>query len=137
SPLLAHPQLSKVAQAIEEDNHSAAARLLEGVLVDAPPPATDAPRWQFLLGTLRERAEELEGAAASYDLATERAWPLYDYALLGAARVELRRGRADRALKRLAMINREGAIAAPTRLLQAEALLLEGDQDRAIEAWKA
>ena len=136
TPLLARPELAQVAKALEEDNLTGAARLLESVMAQTPPPAVDVKRWQFLLARLREQAQELEGAAASYDLAAASAWPLRDYALLGASRVELRRGRADRALARLSNIDKSGAIAASALLLEAEAASLEGRYDIAIAAWE-
>jgi soluble lytic murein transglycosylase len=137
TPLLALPELGKVAQALEEQQLVAAVRLLESTMAEKPPPAADVARWQFLLALLRERAEELEGAAASYDLAAGYDWALRDYALLGAARVELRRGRADRALARLGKMEREGVIAARALLLQAEAASLESQLELAIQAWQA
>lgn len=136
TPLLALPELAKVAQALEEGQQAAAVRLLESTMAERPPPAADVARWQFLLAVLREQAEELEGAAASYDLAARHDWALRDYALLGAARVELRRGRADRALVRLSQVKAEGAIATPALLLQAEAASLENELDLAIQAWQ-
>lgn len=136
TPLLAKPELSRVANALEEDNPTAAARLLETIMAEAPPAAADVIRWQFLLARLREQAQELEGAAASYDLAAATAWPLRDYARLGAARVELRRGRADRALVQLGRVEKAGAIAPPALLLEAEAASLEGQYDVAIAAWE-
>jgi len=136
TPLLAKPELSRVATALEEDNPTAAARLLETIMAEAPPAAADVIRWQFLLARLREQAQELEGAAASYDLAAATAWPLRDYARLGAARVELRRGRADRALAHLGRVEKAGAIAPPALLLEAEAASLEGQYDLAIAAWE-
>lgn len=136
TPLLAKPELSQVAKALEEDNPTAAARLLESIMAAHPPQAADVKRWQFLLGRLREQAQELEGAAASYDLAAATSWPLQDYARLGAARVELRRGRADRAIGHLARVDKSGAIAAPALLLEAEAASVEGQYDMAIAAWE-
>ena len=136
TPLLAKPELSSVAKALEEDNPTAAARLLESTMAERPPQPADVKRWQFLLARLREQAQELEGAAASYDLAAATPWPLRDYALVGAARVELRRGRADRALGHLGRVDKSGAIAAPALLLEAEAASLEGRYDVAIAAWE-
>ncbi len=136
TPLLASAELSKVAHAIEEEQFDLASRLFEAIMAEEPPPAPAVPRWQFLLGRLRERAGELEGAAASYELAARNDWPLRDYALLGAARVELRRGRADRALSLLGQVHKQGAIATPARLMEAEAASLEDDYDLAIEAWQ-
>lgn len=136
TPLLAQPELAPVARAIEEDNQTAAARLLESIMAEHPPPAHAVKRWQFLLARLREQAQELEGASASYDLAAQSKWALSEYALLGAARVELRRGRSDRALARLVRIDKRGAIEAPALLLQAEAASLEGEYDVAIQAWE-
>ncbi len=136
TPLLAKPELSKVAKALEEENPAAAARLLESIMAEHPPEPADVKRWQFLLARLREQAQELEGAAASYELAATAPWALRDYARLGAGRVELRRGRADRALGHLARVDKSGAIAAPALLLEAEAASLEGQYDVAIAAWE-
>lgn len=136
TPLLAEPALAPVARAIEQDDQVAAARLLESIMAEHPPPVHAVKRWQFLLARLREQAQELEGASASYDLAARSNWALSDYALLGAARVELRRGRSDRALARLVRIEKQGAIQAPALLLQAEAASLEGQYDVAIQAWQ-
>src|SRR5690606_3264028 len=82
TPLLALPELAPVARALEEEQSAAAVRLLESIMAEKPPAAAAVARWQFLLARLREGAGELEGAAASYDLAAASDWPLRDYALL-------------------------------------------------------
>jgi soluble lytic murein transglycosylase len=137
TPLLALPNLSKVAKAVEQEQPGAAARLLEAIMAQTPPPPAEVVRWQYLLAGLREQAGELEGAAASYELSAARAWPLKEYALVGAARVELRRGRADRALERLSGVNKSGALRAAALLLQAEAAEVESRFDLAIESYEA
>jgi hypothetical protein len=74
-----------------------AAREVEASMSKLSIAPADVPRWQMLLGRLREEGGDLAGAAASYELAAKESWPLSGYAALGVGRVLLRkiRGGAD------------------------------------------
>ncbi len=136
APLLSFAELSEAASAVESGEHKRAVRKVEAALADHPPRGRDVPSWQFLLGRLREDAGELEGAAASYDLAASTAWALTDYARLGAGRVLVRAGRHDEALKRLQRVSLDQPLAAETRLLLAEVAAETGHADLAIATWR-
>ncbi len=137
TPLLARPELKRAAQLLDAGNAAGAAREVAGVVAKSPPSAEDVPRWQMLLGSLRERAGDLAGAAASYELAAASDWPLKSYALLGAGRALLGSGHTDAALERLARVPSDLPIADATRLLVAEAAMQKGDRDLAIQSWQA
>ncbi len=136
APLLSLPELGDAARALEAGEPGQAARHVEAALAEHPPPRGDVPRWQFLLARLREAAGQLEGAAASYDLAAGVSWPLRDYAWLGAGRVRVRAGHHDEALQRLQHFSLDQPLAAETRLLLAEVAAETDHADLAIATWR-
>ncbi len=136
SPLLDTPALKPAGQLVAQGNVAGAAALVAKAMKDKPPSGEDVPRWQMLLGRLREQAGDLAGAQASYELAAAANWPLASYAWLGAGRVLLRSGHVDAALERLKRVALDQPIADATRLLIAEAADRKGDHDLAIETWR-
>lgn len=136
APLLSEPQLAAAARAVEEDAPEKAVRAVEAALVTDPPPREDVPRWQYLLGRLREQAEMPREAAASYELAAAWQWPLSGYARLGAGRTLLRAGLFREALEQLKAVPRDEIIARDADLLIAEAALALSDTEQAIETWR-
>ncbi len=137
TPILADPRLKAAAKAALGGQPGLAARHLEAVMTKLDLPAEPALRWHFLLGRLRESAGELEGAAASYQMAAKRTWALSDYARMGAGRMQLRRGHPEKALTELRQISLSGAIMEPARLLLADAAALAGEYTLAIANYKA
>lgn len=136
-PLSSLPELAAANRALESGNARLAAREVAGVLAKSPPAAEDVPRFQYLLARLRERAGDLRGATASYELAAREKWPLSPYAAVGVGRTMLRAGRSDEALRRLRAVPLDGPLAEEARLLMAEAALATKQHDVAIEAWRA
>jgi soluble lytic murein transglycosylase len=135
-PLLAEPVLVPAREALERGDLPGAARALEAVMAASPPPASEVERWQMLLAIFRERAGDLLGASASYQLAARTSWPLSAYARFGAARVSLRAGQAARALEHLAQVGATEPLAGDARLLGAEAHLLLADTQGAAALWR-
>jgi soluble lytic murein transglycosylase len=126
-----------VAQALEREDVRAAARELESVMAKTPPPAEDVPRWQFMLGRLRERAGDERGALAAYELAAAPRWPLAPYAALAVARMRVRTGQHPAVLAALAAVPEDLPIAVEARLLRAESAFALGDFGTAIRTWRA
>ena len=135
-PLLATAPLQPAAKLLAEGNPAGAAATVMAAMSKSPPKGADVPRWQMLLGRLREQAGDLRGAAASYELAAAASWPLQSYAWLGAGRALLRSGHVDAALERLKRVQLDQPLAAETRLLIAEAADRKGDHDLAIDTWR-
>ncbi len=136
SPLLATPPLQPAARLLEAGNPAAAANVVTKAMQQSPPSGADVPRWQMLLARLREKAGDLKGAAASYELAAKASWPLSSYAWLGAGRVLLRSGHVDAALERLGHVPLDQPLGDEARLLIAEAADQKGDHDLAIKTWR-
>jgi soluble lytic murein transglycosylase len=136
TPLLNLPELADVARLSEAGQNAPAAHAMEVAMQKATLLPEDAARWQFLLARLRERANQWEGAAASYDLAAAGPWVLHNYALLGAGRALLRLGRCGEALARLDRIPSDEPVAQPARLLIAEAAFSTRDYQRSIAIWR-
>lgn len=137
TPLMAEPGLKKVADAVERGDSSAAAQELEAALASAPPSPEELPRWQYLLGKLREQAGEFPGAALSYDLAARADWPLKPYAELGVVRMLVRLGRHGESLEHLKRIPAALPIATETRLLIADVASEIGDGALAVSTWRS
>ncbi len=137
TPMLARPELAEASEMVEASRPAGAVLAVEKALAATPPSAGDVKRWQYLLGRLREQAGDLNGAAASYDLAAAEIWPLTDYAKLGSGRVLLRAGLHEKGLERLVSISPELPIIGETRLLVAEAADRLGRRTLAMEAWRS
>jgi soluble lytic murein transglycosylase len=136
TPLLASPALARVAQAVEREDQAGAARELEAAMAKQPPPEGEVVRWQFLLARIREQAGDSRGAAASYELAAARDWPLVGYAWLGAGRVRARLGQLDAAVERLARVPGDLPVVDETRLLRAEVAVRRQDVPEAVRLWR-
>jgi soluble lytic murein transglycosylase len=136
SPLLSTPPLAPAGRLLAQGNPAGAAAAVMKTMHKSPPSGADVPRWQMLLARLREKAGDLRGAAASYELAAAADWPLSSYAWLGAGRVLLRSGHVGTALERLGHVRLDEPLADETRLLIAEAADRNGDHDLAIKTWR-
>lgn len=136
TPLLALPKLEKAREEAEKGRHRAAASMVSELLEKEPPPVSEVPTWQYLLGSLHERAGDLERARASYELAAAENWELRDYAWLAAGRVRLRLGHHADALERLKQVDLTLPIGAEARLLMAEAAT-QTEPEKALEVWRA
>lgn len=133
TPLLALPELKNVLAAVDSSDFAAAAREVSKRMAEHPPEPGLVRSYQFLLARLRERAGDLLGAAASYDLASMNAWPLKGYAKLGGGRALLRAGHAKEALERLRDVPESEPYREDAESLAAEAELVVGERDLAIE----
>lgn len=136
-PLLAEPELAKAAKLMDAGQTGLAAREIETQMTKRQLPASEVPRWQMLLGRVREASGDLAGAAASYELAQKENWPLAGYAALGIGRVLLRSGKPGKALEWLDKVPAEGPLGVSASLLMAEAAVREKKPDKAIQAWRA
>jgi soluble lytic murein transglycosylase len=136
-PLLAEPALAKAQKLYEAGSFGAAAREVEAQMAKAQPSGREVPRWQMLLGRLREQAGNLTGAIASYELAAAETWPLSGYATLGVGRVSLRAGKVDQAIRWLERVPSGLPYSIDARLLLAEAAVRAGKPDLAIDTWRA
>jgi soluble lytic murein transglycosylase len=86
-PLLSLPELAAAEKAFANEDYAAAALQVEAYVEHTKLSPLDELRWSLLLGTLREKAGDLLGAADAYDRASANPWPLWDYARLGRGRV--------------------------------------------------
>jgi soluble lytic murein transglycosylase len=130
TPLLALPELKTALSALENSDFAGAAREIERAMAEHPPDAALVRSYQFLLGRLRERAGDLPGAAASYELAASIGWPLSGYAWLGAGRSLVRAGHPKEALERLRRVPASEPCGEDAESLVAEAALVLGDRSR-------
>jgi soluble lytic murein transglycosylase len=137
TPLLALPTLAQAAQAVQDGRFASAAHEVEQAMATEQPISRDVPRWQYLLGSLRDRSGDVSGALASYQLASARPWPLREYAWLGAGKALVRLGRVDEAITMLERVSGDGPSAADARLLLAEAAELRRDYPRAISLYRS
>jgi peptidoglycan lytic transglycosylase len=136
-PLLAEAPLARAAKLEEAGKHAAAAHEVEAQMQKAMPSGKDVPRWQMLLGRLREKAGDLAGARASFELAAAESWPLQGFAILGVGRVLLRAGHVEKAIGFLERVPKDQPVAIDARLLLAEAAVRAKKPDLAIDTWRA
>lgn len=134
TPLLALPELKAALSLLEASDFAGAVREVERAMAAHPPDAALVRSYQLLLGRLRERAGNLPGAAASYELAASVGWPLSGYAWLGAGRSLLRAGHPKEALERLRRVPASEPCGEDAESLVAEAELVLGDRSAAIDA---
>ncbi len=134
-PLLALPELSAVSNAVEAGNPSLAARELEQILQQAPPPEEQTFRYHFLRARLHEQASEFVPALAAYARVSDGTSTLVDYARIGEARCLLALGRGKEVDATLAPIP-DGVPASRLKWpALAEAARLRGDRAAAISAY--
>jgi soluble lytic murein transglycosylase len=127
TPLLALPEFSRAADAVEIGDFSAAAREVQTVVEKRG----NDPAGRLLVGRMRENAGDVEGSLAAYDAASQAAWPLAPYAYAAAGRVLVRAGKGKEAQVRLEHVIIGGPLGTEARLLMADAARLVGD--RAVE----
>ena len=99
-PLLADARYEAARLKQEAGDYGAAAELARAAQLTNPPPAAELDRHRFLLGRLFERAGRFAEARAAFETVSPASL-LAPYAELGAARMELALGSADRALAHL------------------------------------
>lgn len=128
-PLLALPALSGAKAACDAGHFRRCAEQVHAYLETAETSAFDQPRWHLLLGGLYEKGESCERALESYETAAEVAWPLTDYALLGAARCLDALGRDEEAARRLANISPAVGTYADAQIHFAELTCGRGDAE--------
>lgn len=133
TPLLALPEFRGALAALDGSDFGGAAREVSRAMAEHPPEPGLVRSYQFLLARLRERAGDLQGAAASYDLASAVGWPLAGYARLGAGRVLLRAGHAREALERLESVPLTDPSGEDAEVLLADAELVLDARDAAID----
>jgi soluble lytic murein transglycosylase len=126
-PLLAAPELRPAAQAVASEDFTTAAAMVARYLELKSPDANEAPRWQLLLATLREKAGDVPGAIEQYERSSQAAWPLVDYAVLGLGRGLAGLGELDRAKSELARVPIDSVALASARVLLAEIACRQGD----------
>jgi soluble lytic murein transglycosylase len=137
TPLLSRPELEGASDALESGDAARAVRELEAAMARRAPEPPLVPRFQLLLGRLRELAGDLPGAAASYEIVARETFPLAGYAALGAGRTLLRSGHPREALDWLSRVPAGEPSYGDSRLLVAEASMLLGDRETAIETYRA
>lgn len=133
TPLLAAPELRQCADAVAKEDFATAAAQAAGHLRKQPPDPSDAPRWQLLLATLREKAGDIPGAIEAYERAASVDWPLVDYAALGLGRCLASLGEHDRAKRELQRVAEGTGATSPARVLLAEVACTRGDATACFE----
>jgi soluble lytic murein transglycosylase len=126
-PLLAAPELGLAAEVVAAEDFTTASAQVASHVEQQRFDASEAPRWHLLLGTLREKAGDLLGAAQQYERASQVSWPLVDYAALGLGRSLLGLGEVARAHAALERVAEASAAAAPAQILLAELACVRGD----------
>ena len=134
-PLLALPSLTRVSSALEAGNPSLGARELEQILTQAPPPAEELFRYDFLRARLHEQASEFAAALAAYARVSEGTSTLVDYARVGEARCLLALGRSKEVDARGAPIPEGLPVSRLKWQALAEAARLRGDRAAALAAY--
>jgi soluble lytic murein transglycosylase len=132
-PLLARPELASAAQAFQAEDYATCAALVDAHIHSISLGVLEEPRWYLLLGTLRERAGDLLGAAPAYEHATTSAWPLSDYAALGLGRSLLALADWDGAERALSRVPENAGTYASARGLLAELACRRGDTAECLE----
>jgi soluble lytic murein transglycosylase len=134
-PLLSDARYEAARLKQEAGDYAAAAELVRHALAKIPPPAAELPRHQFLLARLLERAGRLAEARDAF-MAVTSASLLAPYAELGAGRMELSLGAADRALSHVGHAGELLPAAAGRRRLLADAALKSGARDIALREYR-
>jgi soluble lytic murein transglycosylase len=136
-PLLSLPELRPAAEACDGEDYAGCAALVAAHLQKNPIAAIDEPRWQLLLGSLYEKANDTANATIAFERASQGAWPLADYAALGVGRTRLALGEIDTAKHALSRIPTTSAAYAHARGLLAEAACQKGATRVCLEHAKA
>ncbi|HKY36066.1 MAG TPA: transglycosylase SLT domain-containing protein [Polyangiaceae bacterium] len=134
-PLLAEPRYAAARLKQEAGDYGAAAELLRAATNAAPPAAGELDRHRFLLARLLERAGKYAEAREAF-LSVSAASLLAPYAALGAGRMELKLGSADRALSQVGRAGEALPEAAGRRRLLADAALKSGAREIALREYR-
>lgn len=134
-PLLSDPRYDAARLKQEAGDYAAAAELAKLALSKDPPPAGELDRHRFLLARLLERAGRWTEARDAF-VTVSAASLLSPYAELGAARMELTLGFADRALLHVGKAGEELPNAAGRRRLLADAALKSGAREIALREYR-
>jgi soluble lytic murein transglycosylase len=135
-PLMAEPRYEAARLKQEAGDYAAAAELAKAALVKSPPPAGELDRHRFLLARLLERASRWAEARDAF-VSISPASLLAPYAELGAARMELTLGFADKALSHIGRAGEALPTAAGRRRLLADAAFKSGAREIALREYRA
>ncbi len=129
SPILLEGRFVEIQQAILEERHEDAFVAFDRVLQSDPASAASA-ELQMQRGRLAEAAHRPATAIESYAQSAKGQWPLSDYAHYAAGRAALGNGEPKVALEHLDQVN--ASLPLPVSLHRGEALMLIGDESRAV-----
>jgi len=134
-PLLTEPRYEATRLKQEAGDYAAAADLARAALTQNPPPAGELDRHRFLLARLLERAGRLLEARDAF-VSVSAASALAPYAELGAGRMELALGFADRALLHVGRAGEGLPAAAGRGRLLADAAFQSGAREVALREYR-
>jgi len=134
-PLLADPRYDAARLKQEAGDYAAAAELVRVAQLTSPPQATEQDRHRFLLARLFERAGKVAEARAAFASVSAGSL-LAPYAELGAGRMELLLGSADRALLHVGKAGEALPAAAGRRRLLADAAFRSGAREIALREYR-
>lgn len=134
-PLLADARYEAARLKQEAGDYSGAAELVKVALTKNPPAAGELDRHRFLLARLLERAGRWAEARDAF-VAVSAASLLAPYAELGAGRMELTLGFADKALAHVGKAGEALPTSAGRRRLLADAALKSGARDIALREYR-
>jgi soluble lytic murein transglycosylase len=134
-PLLADARYDAARLKQEAGDYSAAADLARMAVAKSPPEPGELDRHRFLLARLLERAGRFAEARAAF-IGVSPASLLAPYAELGAGRMELALGSADRALVHVGRAGEALPAAAGRRRLLADAAFKSGARDIALREYR-
>ena len=134
-PLLSEPRYDAARLKQEAGDYAGAAEQVKLSLGKSAPPAGELDRHRFLLARLLERGGRAAEARDAF-LTVSPASLLASYAELGAARMELQLGFADRALLHLGKAGEQLPAAAGRRRLLADAALKSGTREIALREYR-
>jgi soluble lytic murein transglycosylase len=134
-PLMAEPRYAAARLKQEAGDYAAAAELVKVALVKSPPAAGELDRHRFLLARLLERAGRWAEARDTF-VSVSPASLLAPYAELGAARMELTLGFADKALSHIGRAGEALPAAAGRRRLLADAAFKSGAREIALREYR-
>ncbi|HEX2875535.1 MAG TPA: lytic transglycosylase domain-containing protein [Polyangiaceae bacterium] len=135
-PLLADPRYDAARPKQEAGDYAAAAELVRAAQLKNPPEAGESDRHRFLLARLLERAGKVAEARDAF-VGVSEASLLAPYAQLGAGRMELLLGSAERALVHVGKAGEALPAAAGRRRLLADAALKSGAREIALREYRA
>jgi len=134
-PLLAEPRYDAARIKQEAGDYAAAAELVRVAQAKSQPDPAEMDRHRFLLARLLERAGRWAEARDAF-VAVSSASLLAPYAELGAARMELTLGFADKALSHIGRAGEALPAAAGRRRLLADAALKSGAREIALREYR-